>query len=215
MVIVSKEELFFDDGKIRELFVKKVKFSSRSGTFSIELPDTIKTILHKEEVCADTLEDVNNKFTNILKEYKETNTTKRKVITYEIYLNAFIMDKEEERCKLRVKTGTSGGHENEQEAGLGVSYEVCIELDFNGKKSYTREDGGYAYRVYNNIIDWSKERESFFHGLTEELKILVKKTHDFFCDDRCEDEISNDIDKRIDESKGYFLENKITQMNEE
>lgn len=197
MPVVKSTKTHFES----EPFVVRVRFSSRSGSFAITLPKAIEQLMGVGEITSDTLKGVEAKYKSILKEYRDSQTTERKVIVYKVEGNARVF---------RRPDGTPG-HTHDDDAsvlfeandisfadgcGLTIFAQVMMErtLRSGDNESYISyeavEDTSLPgsldsadHRVADQfgttegvlVVDWIPEREAWFAHVGSQLEDLVMK----------------------------------------
>ena len=196
MAVVKSTKTFFEGAP----FVARIRFSSRSGSFAITLPKAIQRSMDIDEVSSDTLGGVNAEYKRVLKEYRDSKTTERKVIVYKVEANAWVY---------RRSDGVSGRPHDDDDAnvlfqvrdisfgdgcGLTLFAEVMIERTLqSGDKSYvsyegvkdtalpeslSKGDGRVADQHGKtgdevHVIDWTPERKKWFAHIGRQLEDMV------------------------------------------
>lgn len=154
-------------------FVREVKCDA-GGEFTCRLPDTAASLLGRTEVCGRSLKEVLQNFHEAIEEYKAINTTRRRVILYQVKMNAYVF--EGEFCVLnRDDISFTAG------VAVAVMADVYEEVKISGPKgcqyTYERKDsklprsiqkgtqrlaGGFYKQPFGALVEWSEERELFF-----------------------------------------------------
>ena len=197
MPVVKSEQIRFE----HELFVKKIRFSSRSGLFAITLPKQLEKRMDIGEVTSETLVGVEKAFKEAIARYKAAQTTSRKVIVYKIEANAWVYRKPDGQ------PATEHDHDAEvvfQESGISfaegcgltIYADVMIEntlVTADGQKSKSYEDVEHSiprslgrdggHRIADRwgtvddavVIDWTPEREAWFRHVGTQFEDLVMK----------------------------------------
>ena len=195
MSVVKSTKTWFEG---RE-FVRRVRFSSRSGLFSITLPKVIERTMGISEVRSETLDGVNTEYKRVLREYRDSQTTERKVIVYKVEANAYVW---------RLPDGAPVGDDDDGASvvfqvkdisfadgcGLTIFAEVMIERTLrtaDGKESvsYEEVDDDTLPKSLNQgngrvadqfgatddvkVVDWTPEREAWFRHIGLQLEDMV------------------------------------------
>ena len=158
MPVVSKQKMYIDDS-LRE-YMREIKYSSKDGQFSAELPEKVVThlMLNKKIVTANSESAAATAWENIIIEYNEAKRETSTVILFRIKLNGFVPPADRPFLQ-------QGDHNKE----LFQLYETQIErFDSKGlgmfiewgiyKKEFYKEKKKYSAIPYYNI-DSQKERK--------------------------------------------------------
>lgn len=195
MSTVKSEKIRFEGKE----FVKRVRFSSRSGLFSITLPRQIQERMNVGEVSSDTMKGVQAEFKKTVDMYKAAQTTERKVIVYKVEVNAWVW---------RLPDGAPAGSDDDDASvvfqandisfadgcGLTIFAEVMVERTLrtaDGEESLSYEEvdehtlpkslGLGNNRIADRfgttedvrVIDWTPEREAWFRDVGLRLEDMV------------------------------------------
>jgi len=179
MPVVSREKITFPG---HGEFVKKIKYTSRSESFSIDLPNWMAESLDYSRVEGNTEIIARRKFDEAYEEYKARKTSIRKVIAYAVQIHAYIFD-ENDVCLLNKKDITFF----EGDCAFGMGFKILHESTYNDRITYYVADG-HRHKVDINdgwiVIDWTEDREKFFKETMKELESLILRVNKFFEDDK-------------------------------
>ena len=179
-MIVSKEKIYTGIEGEGE-FIKKVNFTSKTGMFSIELPVKVAGVLGYEHVFDAELNGVNIKFHEAIKEYKQRQTNKRKVIMYNFMANCRIFDVSGACVLRRDDISFTDG------TALGLWWGVGYETVFESKVRFTTLDGGctsFDIGKTHKVIEWNPKREEFFRLFGKAMEELIMNITKFFSDEK-------------------------------
>ena len=191
MPVINRERYRYEQGE----FVRIIKFSSREGYFSCNLPPWIVEILNTKRVIGDTLDEVKNNYMKALKEAKTKSTVVRKVITYEIKVAGYIFRPTKEspdgRCILR-RNSRGWGSDISPYTGLEIAYNVGEErtITVGGKTRIEYWDidpdmsSPSRESAFKTTIDWTPQREEFFKRLKYQMEELILKAVEFLDDSK-------------------------------
>jgi hypothetical protein len=195
MGVVKSTKTWFEGKE----FVRRVRFSSRDGRFAVTLPKVVERTMGICEVGSDTFEGVEREYKRVLKKYRESKTTERKVIIYKVEANAWVV---------RTPDGAPANIEDDDGSvvfqvkdisfadgcGITVYADVMIERTLRtagGEESVSYEDveghtlprslSGGDSRVADQfgavddaqVIDWTPEREAWFRHVGLQLENMV------------------------------------------
>ena len=165
---------------------------STKGVFQIKFPENIAKIIETDFVDGTNAEEVVSEWKRLLEVYCEAMTSYRKVILFQIEINAKIQDTTVEYYIERIKRDDIAFAKG---MALGVQAGVYEE-----KKVVTVEKTTYSYTLikseipysvhfYNidhvrsetsvHIIDWSQEHEDFLARFCISFENLIMRIADF------------------------------------
>lgn len=210
MAVVKSEKTIFEGAN----FVVRIRFSARSGLFSITLPEAVNQGMGVKEITSDTLNGVQAEYKKTLKEYRNSKTTERKVIVYQVEGNAWVYrrsddspgrvhsddDADDDATVLFQANDISFG----DGCGLMIYAEVMIERtrksqdesyvsykeveDTTIPRSLSKSDGRTADEFGTTdgiqVIDWTPEREKWFSDIGCRLEDMVMNVYQTLKDEK-------------------------------
>jgi hypothetical protein len=196
MAIIQKENIQICGASV---FIKITKFSAKSHKFSIELPDHYKELFDTKTIESETLNDVNKKFNQMIKDYDKLKSTRKKVISYRFSYNGYL--EKDGKTVLDTRPSYKQDEEDKQSSSISIHYEIIYRYKLDRYETFQKEDGSNAYSSHDDtVIDWTPEREKFFKDFVETIGILAYRGKNFFD--------QKDVIKQIDTFSGNLLEHK-------
>ncbi len=166
-------------------YQRTVTFSLKSKKFIVNLPKECTKVLPYWEISAESMKELEERFTQASNDYCSKTAKRRKVIVYRI--EPHLVENE-----VPLDPGNPGGDKG---VGLSVFATVMNELTYESerrRKTYEEIDSsipvplGHTWSRLDElhdgyqVIDWTPEREEFFRKLGVALIELVKRCHDEF-----------------------------------
>lgn len=170
MAIISTEEIYF----LGKRFRRQVRVL-RDGLFRIKYPDFIAEVTGQSEVCEETIDSALAKFGKTLELFEKANTSKRKIIIYEI------------QDKISFSKGIAIG------VAASIFNEIRVKMP-DGKDHYKYESVGYEDNLPHGLrlnarlkpypgdqlkaqkyMEWTPERHAFFIKIYEAMDNLKNK----------------------------------------
>lgn len=176
MGVVKTTDLYYPELKDGAKF-KYVVRCDRKGVFSIKMPDFVHSLTGIDEVTATTMDKVEEEYEDAIQRYRSFAIKTRKVILYNIEMTGHI-DRDGQRVfeGQKMYTNISGRL-------LRIWAAVAIEKHADNTKRYDYEPVkstlDYAYNLgnfghqYDNVMDWTPEREKFFHDMIYAMEDLI------------------------------------------
>lgn len=172
--------------------VVRVQFSAKTGDFSIKLQSKIVDKLGTgSHVRAKTIEEVEKKYWNAIKAYREAKTTRRKVIAYKVEVQVNIHRVDEgvffkkkdisfaDGCGLTVYANIAIEETHHHVKGEDhVSYEQVDDTLLPRSMHESRHGVGLRDGCLDrgiHIIDWTLKREKWFASIGLQLEAMVMK----------------------------------------
>lgn len=193
---ISDEEVIVAGKRHR----RKITFDGRnSKRFECELPPVIQAVLDQKKVDAATFDDCVKAFEAAIRQAESAGTTTRKVIVYEVLIEASFTQGEK-YVKLPRDSKHSwrdtGNHGHTLAMAVGVFTETVVKLEDHVRYSYEWEDEQpfersiYPQSVYRSqmrerpsgIMDWTQEREEWFVAIVRRFEALLLKLDAAFND---------------------------------
>lgn len=115
-----------------------IKYSTKEKIFIADLPEQIAQALGKNRVWSETEDKAERAFYEAGKEYKERQTTIRKVIAYRIEIQASI-SRDDKNVLSREDI-----HFTDCDHAMGLGYKVLNETKFGDKVNYHYLNGNYV-----------------------------------------------------------------------
>jgi hypothetical protein len=200
MAIIQKENIQICGASE---FTKITKFSAKTHKFSIELPEHYKKLFDTKTVESETLNGVNKKFNQMIKDYDKLKSTRKKVISYSFSYDGYLENNG--KPVLDTREDYQQDEEHKQRSYISVSYKIIYLYKLDHYETYQNEDGSSAYSSHDDkVIDWTAEREDFFKNLVKSIAILAYKGKNFFDQD--------DVLLKIDSFAGNLLDFKKDEM---
>jgi hypothetical protein len=181
MATISSTKIYF--GKREFAFVIKC---NSDGLFSAAVPPEINEMLGFSTVTGATKRDVEHAFDKALKDYAALNTTKRKVILYDIKSSAYIC--RDDRCLMNTTDipFTNGAAIQiaacvfeeiaieQPDKSVRYNYEPITSSIPKSVASNTRRELAEGNgRKANNQIEWTQAREDFFTRLGLAIENII------------------------------------------
>ncbi len=170
MAIVSKEQIYF----MGESFHRVVRVL-RDGSFRIKYPDVIRETTGVDDAVADTLSEVFRIFSEELQRYKDSETTTKKVILYDIQDDISFSH----GVALAIAASVAIESKFEYEGNITYRYDsVKSEDDLPFSiRSFGHLNATYGKQA-TNAIDWTPERHQFFTRMCTAMLELKGKLSD-------------------------------------
>ncbi|MBD3172406.1 hypothetical protein GF326_08035 [Candidatus Bathyarchaeota archaeon] len=160
----------------------------------------VRTVLNEDRVSGSTINEVKKKWREIEKIYRDTETHKEKIITYNYQANAFVMDEKGNNCLFR----RDDMYFQKGSYGIVLTYQVLyrhVRQDIN-RVTYHREDGSYVSNQTltkePNYLPWTPEAEAFFKQALKQINLLAMKVGTFL------DQEPDQLEQKIRESSGLL-----------
>lgn len=173
--------------KTAKVWIQGVEFLtvvkvSREGKFTMALPEFVAKVIGQDVVEAQTLWEVEKHFHAAVEASAKANTVVKKVILYEVGLQALIQDAGGKVLVDRKMSFIEG-------IGLSVWAEIVEERETTlpgGEKKYRYDKVGSSLRFprpqygtthgrYEKQMDWTPEREAFFAHICASMEQLILK----------------------------------------
>ena len=165
-------------------FLRKIKWDGRREYFYSSLPKYVADVLENQSVRGHTLKEVRTRWDAEIEKYDKLKKTERKVIVFEYEGDVDIEKGEPDPPD--DEDGHCWGQDMRMEVKIELSYWVGFEVATPSEKTY-RDIHGHGKSVdqgrYNNntrVIEWTHEREAFFAGMIDSLKVAHDKAEKFF-----------------------------------
>ncbi|KKN09196.1 hypothetical protein LCGC14_1048910 [marine sediment metagenome] len=173
--------------KTAKVYIQGVEFLtvvkvSREGKFTMALPEFVAEVIGQDVVEAQTLLEVEQRFHAAVAASAKANTVVKKVILYEVGLQALVQDAEGKVLVDQKMSFIEG-------IGLSVWAEVVEERETTlpgGEKKYHYDRVGSSLRFprprydttsgrHEKQMDWTPEREAFFAHIGASMEQLILK----------------------------------------
>ena len=183
MAVVKQEKIFFDGAE----FVKKV-YCGVSGIFIITMPKGVQDTMGIETVEGNTMAAVMERWDKVTHEYEQAQTSKRKIIAYNIKTDGDLSFHEGRALSIwaciyiEVKTIRKVGDNYIKYNCVPHGENLPGRLhasDFN----VSLPGGSFSRDSSIKIIDWTPERQKFFESVHMALDRLIMRLNKYFKED--------------------------------
>lgn len=156
MPVVSREEVRFPDkdGNYNHLTCRRkipVKYSSKNEHFSMEIPEHLQVVNgNRKEIKSSSLEGIREGFKEICQEYKDSLTSKVRLLAYNFTAIGYIFDNEGDKC-IHGDSGHAG-------RGLNIKFDYKVVDKYTvGKKTYYKWIHKVSGEVWETSIGWADD----------------------------------------------------------
>ncbi len=176
MAKVKTEKTYYDVGTDRREFIKEYKLDTKSGAFSIALPYEVTVAIGRERVTGDTLQEVDEAYSEAMAEYKSSEIETVKVILY--HFDYHSRDREPANTThynsgimISIRAGVYNEHKGTAKSGkVTYKYEKIESL----LRYWPLESWDHT-KPYSGRIEWTQDLEDFFVNTQEALEKIIEK----------------------------------------